>query len=113
MFRSVDAFTAGSLAVFGTVNAVAILGGAALLATALEVADDASLTVRGGAAATVQLLYVASGHLWGVAALFTPGGCLLTVPAPVGEVGITGYLIPGTPTWPRGPESRSAAHRVP
>jgi len=70
LFRSVDTFAAGSLAVFGMVNAVAILGSAAVLATALDVATDRSLVVTGGAAATVQLLYVASGHLWGVAALF-------------------------------------------
>jgi hypothetical protein len=70
LFRGVDTFAAGSLAVFGMVNAVAILGSAALLATALDVAGDASLAVPGGAAATVQLLYVASGHLWGVAAVF-------------------------------------------
>lgn len=70
LFRSVDAFAAGSLAAFGMVNAVAIMASAALLATALEVADDASLAVPGGAAATVQLLYVISGHLWGVAATF-------------------------------------------
>jgi len=70
LFRSVDTFAAGSLAVFGMVNAVAILGSAAVLATALDVATDRSLVVTGGAAATGQLLYVASGHLWGVAALF-------------------------------------------
>jgi hypothetical protein len=70
LFRSVNGLAAGSLMAFGMVNAVAILGSAALLATALEVAGDASLTVTGGAAATVQLLYVLSGHLWGVAALF-------------------------------------------
>ena len=70
LFRSVDTFAAGLVAVFGMVNAVAILGSAAVLATALDVADDASLAVSGGAAATVQLLYVISGHLWGVAGLF-------------------------------------------
>jgi hypothetical protein len=70
LFRSVDAFAAGLVAVFGMVNAVAILGSAALLATALDVADDKSWAVPGGAAATVQLLYVASGHLWGVAGIF-------------------------------------------
>ena len=68
LFRSVDTFAAGLIAVFGMVNAVAILGSAALLATALDVSDDKSLAVSGGAAATVQL-YVISGHLWGV------GGC--------------------------------------
>ena len=70
LFRSVDAFAAVSLAAFGMMNAIAILGSAALLATALEVANDASLTVAGGAAVTVQLLYVVSANLWGVAGLF-------------------------------------------
>ncbi len=70
LFRSVDSFAAGSLAAFGLMNAVAILGSAALLATALEVANDASLAVAGGAAVTVQLLYVVSANLWGVAGLF-------------------------------------------
>jgi hypothetical protein len=70
LFRSVDAFAAGLVAVFGMVNAVAILGSAALLASALDVADDKSLAVSGGAAATAQLLYVVSGHLWGVGGLF-------------------------------------------
>jgi hypothetical protein len=70
LFRSVDAFAAGSLAAFGIVNAVAILVSAAMLATALDVSNDASLAAPGGAAATVQLLYVASGHLWGVAGTF-------------------------------------------
>ncbi|MFA6299569.1 MAG: DUF4386 domain-containing protein [Nocardioides sp.] len=70
LFRRVDTFAAASIAVFGMVNAVMILGSAAVLATALDVADDRSLAVSGGAAATVQLMYVISGHLWGVAGLF-------------------------------------------
>lgn len=70
LFLTVDRFAAWSLAAFGMVNAVAILGSAALLATALDVARDGSPTAPGGAAATVQLLYAASGHLWGVAGLF-------------------------------------------
>ena len=57
LFNRVNAFAAGSIAAFGLVNAVAILGSAAMLATALDVSQDASLTVGGGAAATVQLLY--------------------------------------------------------
>jgi hypothetical protein len=82
LFRSVDTFAAGLVAVFGMVNAVAILGSAAVLATALDVADDRSLAVSGGAAAAVQLLYVISGHIWGVAGLFfglwlTPMGWLV------------------------------------
>ena len=70
LFRSIDTFAAGLIAVFGMVNAVAILGSAALLATALDVAEDKSLAVSGGAAATAQLMYVISGHLWGVGGLF-------------------------------------------
>ena len=70
LFRSVNALAAGAIAAFGMVNAVAILTSAALLATALDVSQDASLTVTGGAAATVQLLYVASGHLWLVGGIF-------------------------------------------
>jgi hypothetical protein len=57
-------------AVFGMVNAVAILVSAAMLASALDVADGRSLAVSGSAAATVQLLYVISGHLWGAGGLF-------------------------------------------
>jgi hypothetical protein len=70
LFRSVDSFAAGLVAVFGMVNAVAILSSAALLAAALDVAGDESLAVSGGTAATVQLLYVVSGHLWGAGGLF-------------------------------------------
>jgi Domain of unknown function (DUF4386) len=70
LFRSVDAFAAGSLAAFGMVNAVAIMISAAILASALEVSTDASLAAPGGAAATVQLLYVVSEQIWGVAGTF-------------------------------------------
>lgn len=70
LFRAVDAIAAGALVLFGIVNAVAIMGSAAILATALDVAGDPSLAATGRSAATVQLLYVVSGHLWGVAAIF-------------------------------------------
>ena len=70
LFKSVNAFAAGSIAAFGLVNAVAILGSTALLATALDVSQDASLTVSGGAASTAQLLYVVSGHLWIIGGIF-------------------------------------------
>jgi Domain of unknown function (DUF4386) len=105
LFRSVDTLAAGALAAFGMVNAVAILGSAALLATALDVAGDASLAAPGGAAATVQLLYVASGHLWGVAGMFfglwlIPMGWLVLrsrwLPMPLGWILIAGgggYLV--------------------
>jgi Domain of unknown function (DUF4386) len=70
LFKSVNSFAAGSIAAFGLVNAVAILSSAALLATALDVSQDASLTVSGGAATTSQLLYVVSGHLWIIGGIF-------------------------------------------
>ena len=70
LFRRVDSFTAGCLAAFGLVNAVAILGSAAFLATALDISNDTSLTVAGGAAPAAQLAYVVSGHLWGVGGMF-------------------------------------------
>lgn len=67
LFRSVDSFAAGSLAAFGLINAVVILGSAALLASALDVASKAPLAE---ATPVVQLLYVVSGNLWGVGAIF-------------------------------------------
>jgi len=70
LFRKVDGFAAGSIATFGLINAVVILGSAAMLATALDVSQDASLTVAGGAAAATQLLYIVSGHLWTVGGIF-------------------------------------------
>ena len=66
LFRTADPLAAGGIAAFGLVNAVAVLVSAALLATAVEVALDPV----GDAAATVQLLYLVSGNLWGVGALF-------------------------------------------
>jgi len=66
MFHGVEPLAAGAIVAFGLVNAVAILVNAALLATAVEVAVDPF----GDAAASVQLLYLVSGNLWGVGALF-------------------------------------------
>jgi hypothetical protein len=70
LFKGVNAFAASSIAAFGLVSAVAILGSAAMLATALDVSKDVSLTVSGGAATTAQLLYVMSGHVWIIAGIF-------------------------------------------
>src|SRR5690606_16668756 len=67
LFRSVASFSAVATMVLGLFNAVAQLTGAALLATALDVALDASL---GGGAATAQLMYVVRGNLWEAAAVF-------------------------------------------
>jgi hypothetical protein len=105
-FCRVDAFAAGSLAAFGLVNAVMILCTAAMEVTALDVARDSSLSVAGDAAATVQLLYVVSDHLWDVAASFfglwlLPMGWLVLrsgwLPRALGWV----LLIGGTGIWDR------------
>lgn len=65
LFRTIDAFSAGAIVVFGLVNAVAILGSAAFLASALDVA----LSPIGDASDDAQLMYVVSNNLWGVGAL--------------------------------------------
>lgn len=70
LFNRINSFAAGSIAAFGLINAGAILTSAAILATALDVSQDASLTVTGATAATAQLLYVASGHVWTVGGIF-------------------------------------------
>lgn len=105
LFRTVDDFSAAALALFGIVNAVAILASAAFLASALEVARDQSLAAPGGAAATAQLMYMLSDQVWGVAALFfglwlIPMGWLAIrsrwMPEPLGWtliVGGIGYFV--------------------
>jgi hypothetical protein len=71
LFRSVDAVQAGAIAVFGFVNAVAILGSAAMLGSALQVAlDPAGGSPAVDPAGDAQLLYVVSDNLWGVGGLF-------------------------------------------
>jgi hypothetical protein len=101
LFRVVDAFAAGAIAVFGLVNAVAVLVSAALLASALEVAIDPV----GDAAGIPQLMYVVSDSLWGVGALFfglwliPMGWCVLrsrSMPRPLGQIlvaGGVGYVL--------------------
>jgi hypothetical protein len=95
LFRTADPLAASGIAAFGLVNAVAILASAALLATAVE----AALDPVGDAAATVQLLYLVSGNLWGVGALFfglwliPMGACVLRsgwMPRPLGWILIVG-----------------------
>lgn len=64
LFRPVHAFAATAIGVFGTMNAIAVLSSAALIASALEVAGS---TLGQGSS---QLLYVISGNFWGVGQLF-------------------------------------------
>ncbi|MFI6098106.1 DUF4386 domain-containing protein [Lentzea sp. NPDC051213] len=113
LFRTADSLAAGGIAVFGLVNAVAILVSAALLATAVQVA----LVPVGDAAATVQLLYLVSGDMWGVGGLsfglwlIPMGQCVLRsgwMPRALGWILVVGgvgyvlstfvkYLAPGVP----------------
>lgn len=64
LFRAADSFSAVSIAVFGTVNAIVILGSAAFLATALDVALDPlgdNLS---------QLMYIIAENLWAAGNVF-------------------------------------------
>jgi hypothetical protein len=100
LFRSVDTFAAGAIAVFGLVNAIVILVSSAFLATALGVALEPV-----GDPGAAQLLYLASDNLWGVGALFfglwliPMGWCVLqtgSMPRALGWVlivGGVGYLL--------------------
>ncbi len=113
LFRTADPLAASSIMAFGLVNAVAILVSAALLATALQVALDPV----GDAAATVHVLYLVSGNLWDVGALFfglwliPVGWCALRsgwMPRALGWIlvgggigyvlsAFVGYLVPDVP----------------
>ena len=97
LFRTAHPLAAGGIAAFGLVNAVAILSSAALLATAVQVA----LAPIGDAAAVVQVLYLVSGNLWGVGAVFfglwliPMGSCVLRsgwMPRPLGWILIGGGI---------------------
>ena len=65
LFRTVDAFSAAAIAGFGLVNSIVVLGSAAFLASALDVA----ISPISGAEGDAQLMYVVSDNLWGVGAL--------------------------------------------
>jgi len=70
LFRSTNHVAALALAVFGLMNAVAIMASAGFLATALTISGDPGLAPGGDAAALVQLMYELSSNSWGVGALF-------------------------------------------
>lgn len=104
LFRPVDSLAAGALAAFGFMNAVALMGSAAWLGTAVQAAHGPG-TVSDDPASTVQLAYVVSGNLWQVGALFfgawlVPMGMLVVksgwMPRPLGwvlVVGGAGYVV--------------------
>lgn len=70
LFRGINHVAAWALAIFGVMNAVAIMASTAFLATASAVAGDPGLAVGGDAAGTVQLMYELSANSWGVGAMF-------------------------------------------
>lgn len=107
LFRAVDAFAAGAIAVFGMMNAAAIMASGACLATALQ----AALGDAGGGAGTPQLMYALSENFWGVGNLFfglwliPMGWCVLrsgTMPRLLGQllmVSGIGYVLSGFATY--------------
>ena len=70
LFRSIDALASWLIVALGLVNAVAILGSAAILTTALAVAQDPVSSAAASTAATVQVLYLISEYIWSVGGLF-------------------------------------------
>ena len=70
LFRSVDSFSAGGIAAFGLVNAVAVLVSAVFLTAASDVGTDSALAAGGDTARTVLLLYQLSGACWRVGGIF-------------------------------------------
>jgi hypothetical protein len=121
LFRSANSTAAWALAVFGMVNAVAVMASAGFMATALTVSTDIALAPGGDAAATVQLMYQLSSNSWGVGSLFfglwlIPMGYIATgsglMPKWLGRilvVGGVGYVLSAfvnygfadAPTWLR------------
>ncbi|WP_084073706.1 DUF4386 domain-containing protein [Demequina sp. NBRC 110052] len=70
LLRPLNAAAAWAVAVFGMVNAVAIMGSAATLSVAASVASDATLAPGGDVAATVGLLWTIADAWWAVGAVF-------------------------------------------
>lgn len=66
LFRGVNSFAAGSLATLGLMNAVAILGSAASLSTAIQLAESTSAD----AAVQASLLIVLSEGFWAAGVVF-------------------------------------------
>jgi hypothetical protein len=119
LFHSTHRFAGFSIAAFGLMNSVAILGSATFLATAAAVARDSSLAPSGDAAATVQLSYNIADNFWGAGALFfglwlIPMGYAacrsLLMPSVLGRILVLGgvgyvasamltYGLPDAPAW--------------
>jgi hypothetical protein len=110
LFRSAHAFAAGSIAVFGMVNAVAILASAAAMTVGLQVVLDPGLAPGGDTAATAQLMYAISTASWAGGNLFfglwliPMGYCVVVsgwMPKLMGQIligGGAGYVLAGFTT---------------
>mgnify|MGYP000663435693 CR=1 FL=1 len=94
LFRAADDFAAGLIAVFGMVNAIAILMSGAAMWTALSVALDPTMAPGGDAGAIAQLMYELSSNFWGVGNLFF--GLWLI---PMGYVVIVSNWMPRVMGW--------------
>lgn len=70
LFRNERPVAAYGVATFGMANAVAILVSAAVLATAIGVANATTLAPGGDAAGTVGLLHAVSDSLWAAGGIF-------------------------------------------
>lgn len=66
LFRTIDAFAAGTLALFGMVNAIVVLASAAMMGAALEVALGSS----GVDPKLSHLMFLISGKFWQVGNIF-------------------------------------------
>lgn len=105
LFRRVDDTLAASIAVLGLMNAVAVLGSAAALTTAIDVAGDAALAPTGGDAGTIGMLVLMSERFWTLGNVFfglwlVPMGMAVLrsgwMPAALGRillVGGAGYVL--------------------
>jgi hypothetical protein len=94
LFRPLNHTAAWALAIFGIMNAVAIMMSAVFMATALTVAGDAAFEAGGAVAVTVQLMYELSASSWGVGAIFF--GLWLI---PMGYVVVTSGCMPKALGW--------------
>jgi len=70
LFRRINPVAGAAVALFGMVNATALLIGSALLAAAVTVAGDPALAPGGDAAATVTLLHTLDSQIGKAAGIF-------------------------------------------
>jgi hypothetical protein len=94
LFRRINPVAGAGIALFGIVNATALLIGSALLAAAVTVAGDPTLAPGGDAAATVTLLHSLDSQIGRAAGIFF--GLWLI---PMGWVALTRGRFPRVLGW--------------